>query len=541
LSAVLGVGAARRRHGLLAAVAAVAAVAFLLAPAPLVLAVPAGADRPATGTVQANSVHSFGATDLGDLSAAAPNRPVVGMASTADGGGYWLVGADGGVFNFGDAAFWGSTGGLVLDQPIVAMAGDPATGGYWLVAADGGVFAFNAPFHGSEGGQPLNAPIVGMAASPGGGGYWLVARGGGVFSFGDAVFRGSEGAQPLNAAVVGMASAPGGGYWLVARDGGIFSFGGAVFRGSEGGQRLNAPVVGLAATSDGGGYWLVARDGGVFNFGDAPFEGSALSAPDVPAVGIGAGGTGYRVAFGSTPSPFGPAVIGYLSQRADDVSMAVYDATTGLTWDLQPGQAQVTASIVKVDIMAAALAADQRAGRIPADQAALMAPMIEVSDNNAATAMWGLMGGAGGLAAFDGVVGLQGTTPYPGPITATNLGWAYSTTTADDMVRVVSLFAFSNPILSDPYRAYGLSLMHGVEPSQVWGVPAGAPPGSVAVKTGFITPAPGDAQVNSIGFVSGAGRSYVFAILTDGNPSEQYGEDTINTLATLVFDALGSG
>ena len=56
----------------------------------------------------------------------------------------------------------------------------------------------------------------------------------------------------------------------------------------------------------------MARDGGVFNFGDAPFDGSALSAADVPAVGIGAGGTapgaGYRVAYGGLPSPFGPAV-----------------------------------------------------------------------------------------------------------------------------------------------------------------------------------------------------------------------------------------
>jgi hypothetical protein len=83
--------------------------------------------------------------------------------------------------------------------------------------------------------------------------------------------------------------------------------------------------------------------------------------------------------------------------------------------------------------------------------------------------------------------------------------------------------------------------MHSVEASQVWGVPTGAPAGSVAVKTGFITPAPGDAQVNSIGYVSGAGRNYVFAILTDGNPSEVYGESTINTLSSLVFDALAPG
>jgi hypothetical protein len=486
--------------------------------------------------VAPDSVHAFGAPALGDLSTATPNRPVVGMAATADGNGYWLVSGDGGVFSFGDAGFHGSTGGLVLDQPIVGMAADPATGGYWLVARDGGVFSFGAPFDGSEGGQPLNQPIVGMTSTPDGGGYWLVARDGGIFSFGDAAFHGSEGGQPLNAPVVGMAATGGGGYWLVASDGGIFSFGGAAFAGSEGGQPLNQPIVGMAAAPQ-GGYWLVARDGGVFNFGGAPFDGSALSGADAPAVGIGAGGTGYRVAYGDTP--FGTAVRAYLAQRADNVSIAVYDANTGTLWDLNPGRTEVTASIVKVDVMADALAHDQVSGGIPPQQAALIAPMIEISDNTAATAMWGAIGGAPGLGAFDRVLGLQSTTPYPGPITPTNLGWAFTTTTADDMVTVMRTFAFPNTVLSDGSRAYGLSLMHNIRADQVWGVPAGSPPGSVALKTGFITPAPNDAQVNSIGYVAGAGRNYVFAILTDGNIDEGYGEDTINSVANLVFDALG--
>jgi hypothetical protein len=30
------------------------------------------------------------------------------MAATSDGGGYWLVASDGGIFNFGDAGFHGS-------------------------------------------------------------------------------------------------------------------------------------------------------------------------------------------------------------------------------------------------------------------------------------------------------------------------------------------------------------------------------------------------------------------------------------------------
>src|SRR5580658_10078514 len=118
--------------------------------------------------------------------------PIVGMAATPDGGGYWLVASDGGIFSFGDAQFFGSTGGLALHKPIIGMAATPDGGGYWLVASDGGIFSFgDAQFFGSTGGLALHKPIVGMAATPGGGGYWLVASDGGIFSFGDAQFFGS--------------------------------------------------------------------------------------------------------------------------------------------------------------------------------------------------------------------------------------------------------------------------------------------------------------------------------------------------------------
>ncbi len=52
------------------------------------------------------------------------NRPVVGMASTPDGNGYWLVAADGGIFAYGDAGSSGSHGGSPLNRPIVGMAPD---------------------------------------------------------------------------------------------------------------------------------------------------------------------------------------------------------------------------------------------------------------------------------------------------------------------------------------------------------------------------------------------------------------------------------
>ena len=121
------------------------------------------------------------------------NSPVVGITPTADGRGYWEVAADGGLFAFGDASFYGSMGGSHLNSPIVAMATTAGGGGYWMVASDGGVFSYgNARFQGSMGGTPINSPVVGLAADRATGGYWMVGADGGVFSF-NAPFLGSRG------------------------------------------------------------------------------------------------------------------------------------------------------------------------------------------------------------------------------------------------------------------------------------------------------------------------------------------------------------
>ena len=215
-------------------------------------------------------------TFYGSAGAIHLNNPIVGMASTPDGKGYWLVASDGGIFNYGDASFYGSTGAIHLNKPIVGMASTPDGKGYWLVASDGGIFSYgDASFYGSTGSIHLNKPIVGMASTPDGKGYWLVASDGGIFSYGDASFYGSTGSIHLNKPIVGMASTPDGkGYWLVASDGGIFSYGDASFYGSTGSIHLNNPIVGMASTPDGKGYWLVAFDGGIFSYGDATFYGS---------------------------------------------------------------------------------------------------------------------------------------------------------------------------------------------------------------------------------------------------------------------------
>jgi VCBS repeat-containing protein len=195
------------------------------------------------------TVHAFGrATHHGDVDNLNLTKPIVNIASSRTGDGYYLLGGDGGVFAYGDAPFYGSTGAIVLNQPVVAMAANPAGEGYWFTASDGGVFTYgpDTTFHGSvpqalPAGASLARPIVGMAPTATGEGYWMVAADGGIFAFGDAEFYGS----------VPLALGPG-----------VFP---------------NELIVGIVASPTGKGYWIVAKDGGVFAFGDADFHGPFVS------------------------------------------------------------------------------------------------------------------------------------------------------------------------------------------------------------------------------------------------------------------------
>ncbi len=234
-------------------------------------------------------IFSFGgASFYGSTGGMVLNKPVVGMAATHDGLGYWLVASDGGIFSYGDAKFYGSTGSIALNKPVVGMAVTPDGDGYWLVASDGGIFSYgDAQFYGSTGSMRLNQPVVGMAATPDGKGYWLVASDGGIFAFGDAAFYGSTGSLVLNKPVVGMLAGPGGaGYFLVASDGGMFAFGSAPFYGSLGGVPIKNPIVAAAATSNFSGYWFTDSAGLVSNFGQASYYGSAPPNLFRPIVGM---------------------------------------------------------------------------------------------------------------------------------------------------------------------------------------------------------------------------------------------------------------
>ncbi len=235
-------------------------------------------------------VFTFGAAGFyGSTGSMRLNKPVVGLAPTPDHLGYWLVASDGGVFAFGDASFYGSTGSMVLNKPIIAMIPTLDGHGYWLIASDGGVFAFgDAPFYGSAASDNLAYPVTAAAPSFLGGGYWIADANGQVMNYGNAVFEGQPPFAPGGYRITGMAGTrSSNGYWLASANGNVADYGDAAPYGSMYGQPLNGPVVGIASTPDGAGYWLQGSDGGIFTFGDAPFLGSMGGLPlNAPTVGI---------------------------------------------------------------------------------------------------------------------------------------------------------------------------------------------------------------------------------------------------------------
>jgi hypothetical protein len=229
-------------------------------------------------------VYNFGnAGRLGNSS----GSPVA-MAARLDGTGYWVVDTAGNVRAFGTATTHGGHPALRAGEIVSAISGTPSGNGYWLFTNLGAAYPYgDAHFYGDMRAVKLNGEIIASAATATGHGYYMVGSDGGVFSFGDAKFHGSTGAMRLNKPVVGISPTPDNqGYWLVASDGGVFAFN-APFRGSMGGHVLNKPVNGLVAF--GNGYLMVASDGGIFDFSNKPFFGSlGGNPPAAPIIGIAA-------------------------------------------------------------------------------------------------------------------------------------------------------------------------------------------------------------------------------------------------------------
>ena len=147
------------------------------------------------------------------------------------------------------------------------------------------------------------------------------------------------------------------------------------------------------------------------------------------------------------------------------VSAAALDLASGETYASGEG-VFVTASVVKVDILTALLLTARDAGRgLTAAERAYAEAMIVRSDNDAATALWQVVGRAAGLDAANARLGLTRT--------AADARWGLTRTTAADRVRLLRrVFAPGDAWV------YVRELMERVVPEQAWGVPSLADPGT---------------------------------------------------------------
>jgi hypothetical protein len=229
-------------------------------------------------------VYNFGdAPKLGEPTSA--GNTVIDIEAAPHGTGYWTLDSHGTVSAFGPVLYGSlSAADLKPGEKAVSMSGTKTGAGYWIFTNKGRMFAFGDANKdmGDVSTLKLNGDIVDSSPTPTGKGYYLTAADGGVFALGDAKFGGSMGAVKLNQPVVAIVPDPDGeGYWLVASDGGVFAFK-APFKGSMGDVKLNKPMRGMVPY--GNGYLMVAEDGGVFNFSNKPFSGSTGNNPPANAM-----------------------------------------------------------------------------------------------------------------------------------------------------------------------------------------------------------------------------------------------------------------
>jgi hypothetical protein len=232
-------------------------------------------------------------------------------------------------------------------------------------------------------------------------------------------------------------------------------------------------------------------------------------------------------------NPFtSPVLAAYLRHRTNDVTAAVYDVKSGATFTYRNGVREVTASMVKVDILADLLYESQQHGRpLTVKQQSLALSMIEDSNNQAATALWAQIGGRDAIDAFNQLIGFKETLP--------SWSWGDVETTPLDQLQLLKVIALPNAILSNASRLYEMTLMEHVIGSERFGLGWGSPAGAtVGVKDGYYPETATGWQLNTTGFVEYQGRFYLATIMCADNPTEAYGISTVTTVASEIWKYL---
>ena len=212
----------------------------------------------------------------------------------------------------------------------------------------------------------------------------------------------------------------------------------------------------------------------------------------------------------------------FLDTRAGRTSLAVVDSRGRLS-GVRLREHFQTASVVKVMMLVAYLQmVDAQHRGLSAADTSLLYPMIHISDNNAASSVLAIVGGA----AVARVARESGMSDY-----APGVGWwAFSQTSAADQAR----FFFALPrLIPAQFYGYARGLMSGIEPSQSWGIPPVARPRwQVFFKTGAL---PSEGLFNEVARLERPGITFTIAVFTTGDPSMSYGEETIQGVASALL------
>lgn len=229
--------------------------------------------------------------------------------------------------------------------------------------------------------------------------------------------------------------------------------------------------------------------------------------------------------------PFESELRSYLNSRPGAVGVAVRLPGTGRSWTYtKTSSRNVTASIVKVQIMSGVMMKAQRAGRsLTSWERSKIVPMIRNSDNNATTALFNHIGGRSGLQGVGDKLGMSQTKADPAG------HWGLTVTTAHDQAELMEHYARPSSRLSYTNRVYGLSKMRSVSSSQDWGVSAGPPSGAVALKNGWL-PRTDGWHVNSIGWQNYGKADYAIGVLTHHDPGSMQSQiTTIEGVSKIVY------
>lgn len=228
----------------------------------------------------------------------------------------------------------------------------------------------------------------------------------------------------------------------------------------------------------------------------------------------------------------------YIAAHGGNASIAVYDRTTGLSVSVGGRSAYQTASVVKVDIVAALMLQHQADGTsLTAQEKQWAYAALTRSDNDGATNLFRAIGGVDGLNAANRKLGLAETEP--------SSSWGMTTTTVNDQIRLLRSVSSSQGPLNAANRALLQGWMSDVIAAQRFGVTAGATDAAKAVyvKVGWVDLDDEDGLLatNSIGRIVEDDHDWLVAVLSDHNESLDGGQALVDGAVAKALGLLRSG